>query len=79
MNGLKDMATTIPGICLLAIVFLGLTAAMLKGVCSFDQWWQAILIILASIGGGGLLLANTKTIPPPSQSDSQSPGSKYPS
>lgn len=56
LSGLKDLKTTIPGI----IVLAGATYAMLKGLCTWEQWWQAVLIILAAIGGGGLLLTGGK-------------------
>lgn len=55
-SGLKDLKTTIPGV----IILVGATYAMLKGLCTWEQWWQAVLIILAAIGGGGLLLTGSK-------------------
>lgn len=62
LSGLKDLKTTIPGV----LVIVAATVAMLKGLCTFDQWWQIVLAILAFIGGGGLLLANTKKEEPKS-------------
>lgn len=55
-SGLKDLKTTIPGV----LVICAVTVAMLKGSCSFDQWWQVVLIILGFLGGGKLLFTNTK-------------------
>lgn len=56
MNGLTDWRTTIPGL----IILIGVTAAMFKGLCTFDRWWEIVVIVLAAISGGGLLLANSK-------------------
>lgn len=56
LSGLKDLKTTIPGV----IILVGATWAMIKGLCTWEQWWQAVLIILAAVGGGSLLLTGGK-------------------
>lgn len=59
LSGLKDWKTTIPGV----IILLGATAALFKGLCTWEQWWQAVLIILAALGGGALMLTGKEKTP----------------
>ena len=58
MDGIwKDLKTTIVG----ALIIIGVTIAMFKGLCSFDQWWQIILVVIALVGAGGAIVANRNT------------------
>lgn len=49
----KDLKTTLVGV----VVIAGVTIAMIKGLCSFDRWWEIVLIVLGLILGGGLMLS----------------------
>lgn len=60
MGALSDWKTTVPGLLLLVVMVGGATYAMVKGLCTFDTWWQNMLMIFGSAGGGVLLAANTK-------------------
>ena len=55
-SGLANLKSTIIGV----LIILGATVAMLKGICSFDQWWQIILAVIALVTGGGLMMAKKK-------------------
>lgn len=58
-SGLKDLKYTIPGI----VILIGITVALLKGACTFDQWWTVVLFVLGSAGAGALLMAKGKDKP----------------
>lgn len=53
---LSNLKTTIIG----ALIILAATYAMVKGICTFDQWWQIILVVIALVTGGGLMMAKKK-------------------
>ena len=55
-SGLASLKSTIIGV----LIILGATYAMLKEICTFDQWWQIILVVIALVTGGGLMMAKKK-------------------
>ena len=53
---LANLKTTIIGV----VIIIAATYAMLKGICTFDQWWQIVLVVIALVTGGGLMMAKKK-------------------